>query len=210
MNIYHYRHIMAANTPGKLNIICATTHAKKPMFTRIYVITHPPRNGHTDKHKAYGKNSILNSVKAVKCNKPNKSAFIQINLTKYYLEMNISHMSLPVKRYSDIAVNTPNPNNRNKRRKSFCIKYQTMMAGRRPTHRKKIFRLEESPNRNINSSHRGAVTRTDSRKCKLSLLFFRYVGSPPKFVIVSGSNPMQLYMNTQKVSSILKIIILQR
>ncbi len=209
MNIYHYRHIMAANTPGKLNIICATTHAKKPMFTRIYVITHPPRNGHTDKHKAYGNNSILNSVKAVKCNKPNKSAFIQINLTKY-LEMNISHMSLPVKRYNDIAVNTPNPNNRNIRRKSFCIKYQTMMAGRRPTHRKKIFRLEESPNRNINSSHRGAVTRTDSRKCKLSLLFFRYVGSPPKFVIVSGSNPMQLYMNTQKVSSILKIIILQR
>lgn len=103
---------MVANTPGKLNIICATTHAKKPMFTRIYVITHPPRNGHTDKHKAYGNNSILNSVKAVKCNKPNKSAFIQINLTKY-LEMNISHMSLPVKRYSDIAVNTPNPNNRN-------------------------------------------------------------------------------------------------
>lgn len=79
----HYRHIMVANTPGKLNIICATTHAKKPMFTRIYVITHPPRNGHTDKHKAYGNNSILNSVKAVKCNKPNKSAFIQINLTKY-------------------------------------------------------------------------------------------------------------------------------
>lgn len=29
MNIYHYRHIMVANTPGKLNIICATTHAKK-------------------------------------------------------------------------------------------------------------------------------------------------------------------------------------
>ena len=28
MNIYHYRHIMVANTPGKLNIICATTHAK--------------------------------------------------------------------------------------------------------------------------------------------------------------------------------------
>lgn len=120
MNIYHYRHIMVANTPGKLNIICATTHAKKPMFTRIYVITHPPRNGHTDKHKAYGNNSILNSVKAVKCNKPNKSAFIQINLTKY-LEMNISHMSLPVKRYSDITVNTLNPNNRNIRRKSFCI-----------------------------------------------------------------------------------------
>lgn len=68
---------IVAITAGKLTIMCVTTPAMKPIFTLIYVITHPPRNGHTDIHRANGSILKLNSEKAVKCRKPNKRALVQ-------------------------------------------------------------------------------------------------------------------------------------